>query len=252
MWSESSWDGRRTSTESRVAGREPSTATLTRSVDTLPGMNATASALGGHVRPTRVPGVDEVTLLLADDVFSVWQDGDELPFWAFAWPGGQVLAHWLLDHPELVAGRDVVDLGCASGLVGIAAALAGARSVVCIDVDPAATAAASANAELNGVVVHVRTADVLDEPAEPAEADADGRIVVAGDLFYERSLAVRSTAWLRRQAAAGAWALAGDAERSYAPADGIRVLAEFTIDTHAGIERGPTADVRVLEILPVP
>lgn len=203
--------------------------------------------LGGHARPTQVPGVPEITLLLADEAFSVWQDGDELPFWAFAWPGGQVLARWLLDNPELVTGRDVVDLGCASGLVGIAAGLAGARSVLCIDVDPAATESAQRNASLNGVLVDTRTADVLDEPAGPA---ASGRIVLAGDLFYQRDLALRSTGWLRRQAAAGAWALAGDAERSYAPTDGIRVVAEFEIDTHAGIERGPTAAVRVLEILP--
>lgn len=212
-------------------------------------MNASGLELGGHARFQQVPGVPEISLLLADDAFSVWQDGDELPFWAFAWPGGQVLARWLLDHPDLVAGREVVDLGCASGLVGIAAALAGARSVLCIDVDPMATAAALANAERNGVAVEVRTADVLDEPAD---AEAAGRIVLAGDLLYERNLAARSTGWLRRQAAAGAWALAGDAERSYAPTDGIRVLAEFHIDTHAGIERGPTASVRVLEILPEP
>jgi len=212
-------------------------------------MDPSTPDLGGNARPTRVPGVPEIVLLLADEVFSVWQDGAELPFWAFAWPGGQVLARWLLDHRELVAGRDVVDLGCASGLVGIAAAIAGARSVLCIDVDPAATTAARVNADLNGVVVEVRTADVLDEPAR---ADVTGGVVLAGDLFYERGLAIRSTAWLRRQAAAGAWALAGDAERSYAPTDGIRVLAEFLVDTHAGIERGPTASVRVLEILPTP
>jgi len=210
-------------------------------------MDPSTSDLDGHARPTPVPGVPEITLLLADEVFSVWQDGAELPFWAFAWPGGQVLARWLLDHPELVTGRDVVDLGCASGLVGIAAALAGARSVLCIDVDPAATRSAHHNANLNGVDVDTRTADVLDEPAGP---EADGRIVLAGDLFYERDLAVRSIGWLRRQATAGAWALAGDAERSYAPTCGISVLAEFEIDAHAGIERGPTASVRVLEILP--
>jgi predicted nicotinamide N-methyase len=205
--------------------------------------------LSSHLRPTRVPGVPEITLLLADEPFSVWHDGAELPFWAFAWPGGQVLARWLLDHPDLVAGRDVVDLGCASGLVGIAAALAGANSVLCIDVDPAATAAARHNAALNGVTVETSTSDVLDDAAD---AEAAGRVVLAGDLLYDRSLAARSTAWLRRQAAGGAWALAGDAQRSYAPTDGIRVLAEFRIDTHAGIERGPTADVRVLEILPLP
>jgi predicted nicotinamide N-methyase len=210
---------------------------------------STGLELGGHTHPTPVPGVPEITLLLADEVFSVWQDGAELPFWAFAWPGGQVLARWLLDNPELVADRDVVDLGCASGLVGIAAALAGARSVLCIDVDPTATSAAKVNAGLNGVVVDVRTADVLDEPGD---AEAGGRIVLAGDLFYERDLAVRSTDWLRRQASAGAWALAGDAERAYTPTDGIRVLAEFNVDTHAGIERGPTASARVLEILPQP
>jgi len=212
-------------------------------------MDPSTPDLGGNARPTRVPGVPEIVLLLADEVFSVWQDGAELPFWAFAWPGGQALARWLLDHPELVAGRDVIDLGCASGLVGIAAALAGARSVLCVDVDPMATTAAQHNATLNGVAVDTRTTDILDELADARSA---GRVVLAGDLFYERTLAVRSIAWLRGQATAGAWALAGDAERSYAPTDGILVLAEFQIGTHAGIERGPTARVRVLEILPAP
>jgi len=134
-------------------------------------------------------------------------------------------------------------------LYGAHHASAVGAEVVLRDEDPAATTAARVNADLNGVVVEVRTADVLDEPAR---ADVTGGVVLAGDLFYERGLAIRSTAWLRRQAAAGAWALAGDAERSYAPTDGIRVLAEFLVDTHAGIERGPTASVRVLEILPTP
>ncbi len=204
--------------------------------------------LDGRARPTIVPSVPEITLLLADDPWSVWEAGDELPFWAFAWPGGQVLARWLLDHPGVVAGRDVIDIGCASGLVGIAAALAGARSIVCIDVDPVAIAAVTANAAINGVVVQTRCADVLDEL--PSAEQADGSVVVAGDLFYERALAERSTAWLRRQAAAGAIAIAGDADRSYAPTERVVTLAAFDVDTHAGIERSPRVHVRVIDIRP--
>ena len=58
------------------------------------------------------------------------------PFWAFAWAGGQALARWVLDHPEEVAGRRVLDFAAGSGLVGIAAARAGAAHVLCADIDP--------------------------------------------------------------------------------------------------------------------
>ena len=71
-----------------------------------------------------VPLVPEISLHLGGDAFSVWEAAEREigasaqppPFWAFAWPGGQALARYLLDHPEQVAGRAVLDLGSGSGL----------------------------------------------------------------------------------------------------------------------------------------
>src|SRR5260370_42267318 len=108
-----------------------------------------------------VPGVPEISLPLADDAFSVWEAAErELgesaqppPFWAFAWPGGQALARYLLDHPEQVAGRPVLDLGSGSGLTAIAAAMAGASAVPASELDPFAGAAIGLNAAANHVAL---------------------------------------------------------------------------------------------------
>src|SRR5580692_9019662 len=90
------------------------------------------------------PLVPEIRLHLATQVTPIWQATEESlarfgtppPFWAFAWAGGQALARYLLDHPETVAGRDVLDLASGSGMVAIAAALAGAQRVTASDIDP--------------------------------------------------------------------------------------------------------------------
>src|SRR5436190_9988461 len=116
------------------------------------------------------PLVPEVRPYLATEVTPIWQATEESlaqgavppPYWAFAWAGGQALARYLLDHPETVAGRAMLDFGAGSGLVAIAAAKAGALSVTAADIDPFAAAAIAANAALNGVAIEVVTGDVLD------------------------------------------------------------------------------------------
>src|SRR5207302_11396909 len=116
------------------------------------------------------PLVPEIRLHLATEVTPIWQATEERlahnglppPFWAFAWAGGQALARYLLDHPETVAGRELLDFGAGSGLVAIAAAKAGAASVTAAEIDHFAAAAIAANAALNGVTIEVLTSDVLD------------------------------------------------------------------------------------------
>src|SRR6266851_9377973 len=116
------------------------------------------------------PLVPEIRLHLATEVTPIWQATEETlaqgavppPYWAFAWAGGQALARYLLDHPETVEGRAVLDFGAGSGLVAIAAAKAGALSVTAADVDPFAAAAIAANAALNGVAIEVVTTDLSD------------------------------------------------------------------------------------------
>jgi predicted nicotinamide N-methyase len=168
--------------------------------------------------PAAVPLVPEVRLWQATEVTPLWHaTAAELatwgatPFWAFPWVGGQALARHVLDHPEIARGRRVFDLATGSGLVAIAAVLAGAAHVTACDLDPFCAAAVRMNAELNGVALEFRADDPLGEPLEGFD------LVLAGDVFYEQPLADRAFAWLGALARRGALALAGDPGRLYSP-----------------------------------
>ena len=161
-------------------------------------------------------GVPEVRLHLAGPETGLGrhfgEDAPE-PYWAFAWSGGLALARHLLDRPEVVTGKRVLDLGSGSGLVAIAAMKAGALSALAVDVDPRAAVATRLNADLNGVQVETVTVDLLDGPAPD-----DVEVVLVGDLFYERALAERALAFLRRCRAADLEVLIGDPGRKTLPA----------------------------------
>ena len=124
----------------------------------------------------------------------------------------------ILDHAGLVAGRRAVDLGCGSGLVGIAAALSGAASACAVDVDPLALAATRVNAALNGVAVETACADLLDGPVP------NGDLILVGDLFYEAGLTVRVLAFLERCAGAGLEVLIGDPGRATLPVSRLQPI----------------------------
>jgi predicted nicotinamide N-methyase len=163
-------------------------------------------------RLTAPPLVPEVRLHLADEAFGLWEATDRLPYWAFAWSGGQALARYVLDDPARFRGRAVLDLGTGGGIVAIAAAKAGAASVLANDVDPFALAALEVNARSNGVAVTAVPDDLLDQ--EPSTVD----VVLAGDVFYDRTMARRVLPFLLRSAEAGADVLVGDPGRAYLPA----------------------------------
>jgi predicted nicotinamide N-methyase len=187
---------------------------------------------------TAPPLVPEIRLHLATEITPIWQATEESlarsglppPFWAFAWAGGQALSRYLFDHPAQVAGRSVLDFGSGSGLVAIAAAKAGAASVVAAEIDPFAAAAIAANAALNEVAVAVTTADVLDVTAAPWE------VVTAGDVCYERPMADRAIAWLRLVAARGSLVLLGDPGRAYLPGEGLVERARYLVPTSLELE----------------
>lgn len=143
------------------------------------------------------------------------------PYWAYPWAGGMALARHVLDRPETVAGRRVLDLGSGSGLVAIAAAKAGAREVTAAETDPNGIAALLLNAEANGVVLAVVADDLLSGAAPSAE------LVMVGDLFYERKLAARVTAFLDRCVLAGIDVLVGDPGRAPLPRSRLRPIAEY-------------------------
>lgn len=177
-----------------------------------------------------VPFVPELRLHLAEEPMGLWEltEGEYRseqppPFWAFAWAGGQGLARFVLDHPEVVRGRRVMDLASGSGLVAIAAARCGAASVLAVDVDPVAVAVVALNAEVNGVDVTVRQADLLDGDAGTAE------VVLAGDAFYSRAMTERVTNFLRRAGRAGARVLVGDPDRPFLRREWFRELASYDV-----------------------
>jgi len=175
--------------------------------------------------------VPEIRLHQASEPISVWQrteratgrTGLDPPFWAFAWAGGQALARYLLDHPEAVKDRQVIDIASGSGLVAIAAAKAGAAAVTAYDIDPLAIAAITLNAAANGTAVRAVRADIGD----CAAAGVD--MMLAADAFYERELAGRVTRFLHRGHARGADVLVGDFGRAYLPRDRLAPLAAYDV-----------------------
>jgi predicted nicotinamide N-methyase len=184
------------------------------------------------------PLVPEVKLHLAHEAVPLWQKTEEElgalglppPFWAFAWAGGQALARHVLDHPELVQGKRVVDLAAGSGLVGLAAARAGAESVLAADIDQFALEAIRLNAELNGAALGVTGEDLL--AAEPPGSD----VILVGDLFYERDLAARVLSWLEAAEERGIAALIGDPGRSYLPRESLAKLGEYRVKVTRDLE----------------
>ncbi|PZF98930.1 class I SAM-dependent methyltransferase [Micromonospora deserti] len=200
-----------------------------------------------RLRLARAPFVPEVRLHLAEDAIVWWARmeayaGHPLPppYWASVWAGGQALARHLLDHPELAAGRRVLDLAAGSGLVAIAAALAGADRVVANDIDPYAVAAVTVNARANRVAVAAIGGDLLD--SEPTGVD----LLVAGDVLYSPAMAARMLPFLRRVASAGADVLVGDPGRGHLPADGLTVVASYPVPTTEPAVDSPVRRVLVL------
>jgi predicted nicotinamide N-methyase len=198
------------------------------------------------------PLVPEIRLHLATEVTPIWQATEETlarnalppPFWAFAWAGGQALARYLLDHPETVAGREVLDFGAGSGLVAIAAAKAGAIRVIAAEIDPFAAAAIAINAALNDVAIEVVTADL---------SDGDRRfwkLVTAGDICYEQPMAERAMRWLRLLAGRGSMVLLGDPGRAHLPATGLCELARYDVPTSHEVEGRERSDGFVWRVLP--
>lgn len=142
-------------------------------------------------------------------------DGFMTPYWAFPWSGGVILARHIWGRPDTVAGKRVVDIGTGSGLVAIAAALAGAASVTGQDIDPYAIAAAGLNAAANGVSLMLEQVDPLN--GDPSDAE----VILVGDLFYDADTARRLEAYLRRCAGGGATVLVGDPGRAALPASSL-------------------------------
>lgn len=180
------------------------------------------------------PLVPEIRLHLASELIPLWRKTEEElakigvppPYWAFAWAGGQALARYVLDHPDIVLGKRVLDFGAGSGLVALAAAKAGAAHVIAADIDPFAIAAIARNATVNGVAIETVTDDVIG-------CSELFDLILVGDMCYERPLAERLMLWLK---ASPAQVLLGDPGRSYFPKTGLTQLASYSVPTTRELE----------------
>jgi predicted nicotinamide N-methyase len=193
------------------------------------------------------PLVPEIKLYLATEVVPLWHATEEElekigvppPYWAFAWAGGQALARYILDNPDVVRGKRVLDIGSGSGLVGIAAARSGASHVLAADIDAHAIAAIKLNAAANAIDIAVTQDDVIGRPGDPD-------IILVGDLFYERSLAERLLAWLKPMDIP---ALLGDPGRNYFPKQGVEKLAAYSVQTTRDLEDREIRETGVYRLL---
>ena len=183
------------------------------------------------------PHVPEIRLHLADEAHDLWlkteaeleEIGLPPPFWAFAWAGGQGLARYILDHPEMVRGKSVVDFASGSGLVAIAAVKAGAASVLAADIDPWTETAVELNCRLNDVSVSFSGRNIV---GGAIAAD----VLLAGDVFYDKAFADALVPWFTRLAGMGRTVIVGDPGRSYCPRDIMEPLATYQVPVTRALE----------------
>lgn len=212
------------------------------------------SELAGRIRANTelrvAPLVPELRLHLVTDRCALWHANEAgalaaglpEPYWAFCWPGGQALARHVLDHPELVRRRRVVDFGSGSAVEGLAALRVGASRVVAADLDPIAAVAARLNAEENGLPApDTETRDLVG-----ATLDCD--VVLAGDVFYDRDLAARGLAWLRQVAATGVLVLVGDPSRGFLDTGGLEHVATYATCADGELEGPRSRETSVFRI----
>ena len=215
-------------------------------------MSDPAAFVLAHTVVSHAPLVPEIALHMASEVVPIWRATEDWlaarnvdpPYWAFAWPGGQALARHILDHPDSVAGKRVLDFAAGGGIAAIAAARAGAACVEATDIDPIAGAAIALNAGANGVTVATQTADVVGTPCR-------WDLILCGDVCYEAPMTEHILPWLRAMAEAAEVWLA-DPGRAYLPQDGLTAFASYTVPTTLELECRTVREVKLYRLASTP
>jgi len=206
--------------------------------------------IAAHTAVSRASIVPEVALHLATEITPIWQASEawlqerniEPPFWAFAWPGGQALARAVLDAPERIAGRRVLDFAAGCGVAAIAAAQRGAAHVEAAEIDPLAAAALRLNAALNGEDIAVTEGDVVGAPCR-------WDVILAGDVCYEAPMTAHILPWLRGMAGqCEVWV--ADPGRAYLPGQGLEPIATHAVPTSLELEDRTLREVTIYRLLP--
>jgi predicted nicotinamide N-methyase len=197
------------------------------------------------------PLTPEIKLHLATEITPIWEASETTlaemnlppPYWAFAWAGGQALTRFLMDHPDWVKGKSVLDFAAGSGLSAIGAAKAGAANVQAAEIDDFAIAAIRLNARINDVAIDLVRKDLIG--VEPR-----WDVVLAGDVCYERPMAERVIAWFRALAGRGVAILMGDPGRAYLPQSGLLELARYQVPTSLELENRTMRETIVWRLMP--
>jgi predicted nicotinamide N-methyase len=206
--------------------------------------------IAAHTARGHAPLIPEITLRLASEITPIWQASEawlaehnmEPPFWAFAWPGGIATARHILDHPETLRGRRVLDFASGCGIAAIAAAMAGA-TVEAAEIDAPAIAAIALNADTNDVAITTLARDVV------GEAGA-WDVILAGDVCYEAPMTAHIWPWLLERARAGVEIWLADPGRAYLPREGLVPFARLTVPTSRELEDRAERHVTLFRLVP--
>ncbi|GBR69516.1 class I SAM-dependent methyltransferase [Gluconobacter kanchanaburiensis] len=201
-----------------------------------PALNDPTRFIRDNTAVAQAPLVSEISLHLATEITPIWQAseayleqiGIEPPFWAFAWPGSQLIARFILDNPEFVRERRVLDVACGCGLAAIAAAMSGASEVQANDIDPMALTATTLNASLNDVRIASVCGDLIG-----TTPDCD--LLVIGDVCYNETMAARIIPWLLEcSKSCEVWLC--DPGRHYAPSMPLEILTRQAVPVTQELE----------------